>query len=50
MMRGMIYSKDKPSFDEILARIRQLNTELNEMKWKMVPVFSPGSKPYLKEE
>ena len=50
MMHGMIYSKDKPSFDEILARIRQLNTELNDMKWKMVPVFSPGAKPYLKEE
>ena len=50
MMRGMIYSKEKPSFDEILTRIRQLNTELNEMKWKMIPVFSPGSKPYLKEE
>ena len=46
-MRGMIYSEDKPTFDEILARIQQLNTELNEMKWKKIPVFSPGAKPYL---
>ena len=35
---------------EILIRIRQLNTELNELKWKKIPVFSPGSKPYLQEE
>lgn len=49
MMRGMIYSTDKPSFDEILARIQRLNADLNTMKWGKVPVFTPGAKPYLKD-
>lgn len=47
MKREMIYSKQKPTFDEIIARIYELNVQLNEMKWKKVPVFSPGAKPYL---
>ena len=50
MKRDMIYSKQKPSFDEIIARIHQLNNQLNSMKWEQVPVFSPGSKPFLKEK
>lgn len=49
MKREMIYSKEKPSFDDIMARIHTLNTQLNEMKWKLVPVFSPGTKPYLRD-
>ena len=49
MKRGMIYSKEKPSYDEILVQIRRLNAELNGMKWKKIPVFTPGAKPYLKD-
>lgn len=49
MKMGMIYSKKKPSFDEIISRIHQLNVQLNEMNWKQIPVFSPGTKPHLKD-
>lgn len=48
MKREMIYSKEKPSFDEIMARIRQLNAQLNEMRWELIPVFTPGFKPYMR--
>ena len=49
MKREMIYSLQKPTFDEILAHIHQLNIKLNEMKWERAPVFSPGSKPFVRE-
>ena len=48
MKREMIYSKQKPSFDEIIVRIHQLNDQLNKMTWEQIPVFSPGAKPQLK--
>ena len=35
----MVYGENRPDFETIITRIRQLNEDLNRMEWKDVPVF-----------
>ena len=44
-MSNMIFSNDKPSFESMLKRIKELNESLNRLQWKTVPDFSKGNQP-----
>ena len=35
----MVYGENRPDFETIITRIRQLNEDLNRMEWKDVPIF-----------
>lgn len=49
MLNGMIYAKDKPTFDDIISRLKELNKALNQMQWNDIPHFQPGEKQTQKE-
>ena len=38
----MIYGERRPGFETIIARIRELNEDLNRIVWEEIPVFAPG--------